>query len=251
MKFRFVTHARKRVHARYFYACLYEKHKNALRSIKRHMRKRAGWKLIDQEGRALPPLVYSSSKTQEDIVNEVIEALDDHDVVFLMGGIGTGKSAIALHIVDYYGKGIISTPTKILEKQYKQDYCGSGGMRVRDSESSLDVNILMGRTNFLCPNPPRKSRGKPLHCGHHSLPCVRRLPEGITRCAVAAECPHWSPIYSPGMCNLLEKRGRETKEYLSVTGKKVYYFAEDPCPYYTQFLYFTRPGAIIMNSAKL
>ena len=38
--------------------------------------------------------------------------------------------------------------------------------------------------------------------------------------------------------------------YESISGPKVYYRAEDPCSYYAQFLPFTNPGAIIMNSAK-
>ncbi|MBL7079598.1 hypothetical protein ISS39_04660 [Candidatus Bathyarchaeota archaeon] len=185
------------------------------------------------------------------MVNEIIEALDDHDIVFLVGGVGTGKSAIALHIIDHYGKGIISTPTKILERQYTEDYCGTQSMRVGDPDgSSLNINLLMGRTNFPCPNPPRNLKRKPIHSGDRRLPCVRRLPEGVSRCAVGAECPLWSPVYVPGSCTLLERRGRDTIEYTSITGKKVYYRAEEPCPYYAQFIHFTRPGAIIMNSAK-
>ena len=83
------------------------------------------WRLLDRGGRPLHPLLYSNGKTQEGVVNEILEALDDHDIVFLVGGVGTGKSAIALHIIDHYGKGIISTPTKILERQYTVDYCGN------------------------------------------------------------------------------------------------------------------------------
>lgn len=209
------------------------------------------WRLVDRGGRPLHPLLYSNGKTQEDVVNEIIEALDDHDIVFLVGGVGTGKSAIALHIIDHYGKGIISTPTKILERQYTEDYCGTQSMRVGDPDgSSLNINLLMGRTNFPCPNPPRNLKRKPIHSGDRRLPCVRRLPEGVSRCAVGAECPLWSPVYVPGSCTLLERRGRDTIEYTSITGKKVYYRAEEPCPYYAQFIHFTRPGAIIMNSAK-
>jgi len=203
------------------------------------------------DGEALPPLVYSSHKTQEDAVNETLEALDDHNIVFLVGGVGTGKSAIALHIVDYYDKGIISTPTKILERQYKDDYCGPQSMRIGNpEEGSLDVNIQMGRTNFPCPSPPRKQKRKPIHSGDRRLPCVMRLPQGVSRCAVGAGCSHWSPVYVPGRCKLLERRGRDSIEYESNTGTKVYYRAEEPCPYYAQFIHFTRPGAIIMNSAK-
>jgi len=214
------------------------------------MDKRASWKLLGRDGEALPPLVYSNRKTQEDVVNETLEALDDHDLVFLVGGVGTGKSAIALHIIDHYGKGIISTPTKILEKQYTDDYCGNQNMRVGTTDDSFNINLLMGRTNFPCPNPPPGMKKKPIHSGDRRLPCVKRLPEGVSRCAVGTDCTLWSPVYVPGRCTLLERRGRDTLEYMSITGKKVYYRAEEPCPYYAQFIHFTRPGAIIMNSAK-
>ena len=216
------------------------------------MGNRAPWKLAGRDGRFLPPLVYSNGKTQEDVVNETLEALDDHDVVFLVGGVGTGKSAIALHIVDHYGKGIISTPTKVLERQYRDDYNRPGGMKLIDPTEGkhLEVNILMGRTNFSCSNPPTSLKNRSVHSGYRVLPCVRRLPEGFNRCAFAAECPYWSPVYPPGMCNLLSRRGRNVIEYMSITGKKVWYQAEEPCPYYDQFIHFTRPGAIIMNSAK-
>lgn len=219
------------------------------------MNGRSSWKLVNQKGEALSPLKYSNHKTQEDVVNEVLDALDDHDILFLRGGVGTGKSAIALHIIDYYGKGIITTPTKILEKQYKSDYCETGGMKISDSESGhLDVNLLMGRTNFKCLMTPKKLTPKnlrrPVDCGYRYLPCVRTLPKLISRCAVASECPYWSPVYSPGLCKLLEKRERQTIPYLSTTGAKVFYLAKKPCPYYEQFIHFTKPGAIIMNIAK-
>lgn len=208
------------------------------------------WGLVDGNGRLMPPFVYTSGKSQEDIVNEVIEAFDDRDIVFLLGGVGTGKSAIALHVVSYYGKGIISTPTKILEKQYKWDY-GREGKRVRRPDGGyLDVQYLMGRTNFNCLYPEEEREEKTVHCGHRSNVCCMRIPRNYTRCSVAMECPYWSPVYKPGRCKALLKRAREPIRYLSVTGEKVYYRAEEPCPYYDQFIHFTEPGAIIMNSAK-
>jgi hypothetical protein len=42
------------------------------------MGKRAAWRLVDRDENTLPPLVYSTRKTQEDVVNEALEALDDH-----------------------------------------------------------------------------------------------------------------------------------------------------------------------------
>lgn len=209
------------------------------------------WGLLDKDECVMPPLRYTSGKTQADVVNEVLDKLDDHDIAFLLGGVGTGKSAIALHIIASYGKGIISTPTKLLERQYKRDYCGRGSMRILEPDGDyLDIQYLMGRTNFNCLYPPEKREKKPVHCGHHTNVCTKHIPEGASRCSVAMECPYWSPVYAPGLCKVLLKRGRTPIEYESITGKKVYYRAEEPCPYYDQFIHFTKPGAIIMNSAK-
>ena len=80
------------------------------------------WKLYALDDTYLKPLEYSTGKTQENIVNEVIEALQKYDILFLKGGVGTGKSPIALHLINHYGSGIIVTPTKILERQYSNDY---------------------------------------------------------------------------------------------------------------------------------
>lgn len=204
------------------------------------------WGLVDTDGRVLPPFVYTNGKTQEDVVEEIILKLRDSDIVFLRGGVGTGKSPIALHLIGYYGKGIISTPTKLLERQYTEDYCGSSGKKIIVSPGEyIDINFLMGRWNFRCP----RSKGR-LRCSHRSLVCVKRLPKDYSRCSVAMVCPFWSPVYRPGRCAILLKRPGEVIEYESVKGERVFYRAEHPCPYYDQFIHFTKPGAIIMNSAK-
>lgn len=215
------------------------------------MKRKKSWGLVDPDGVILPPFEYTSGKTQEDIVNEIIEAFDDHDYVFLLGGVGTGKSAIGLEVIAYYGKAIISTPTKLLEEQYKDDYCGPKSKGVLSADGKrLDVNHLMGRTNFSCLYPKEERKYKPVHCGHKHNVCTRRLPPGITRCSVAVKCPYWSPVYKPGQCNLLTERDRVPIMYRSTSGDKVYYQADEPCPYYDQFIHFTKPGAIIMNKAK-
>ncbi len=215
------------------------------------MKKEMPWGLIDPDGVILPPFKYTSGKTQANIVNEIIEAFDDHDHLFLLGGVGTGKSAIALGVIAYYGKGIISVPTRLLQEQYKDDYCGpkSKGVLKADGER-LDVNYLMGRTNFSCLYPNEERENKPVHCGHKHNVCTKSIPKDETRCSTAFKCPYWSPVYKPGQCTILTKRDRAEIMYRSISGDKVYYQASEPCSYYDQFIHFTNPGAIIMNKAK-
>jgi len=154
------------------------------------------WSFFDSTDKPLHPLRYDCGKDQETIVQEVLEALDEHDIIFLQGGVGTGKSIIALHIIAYYGKGIIAVPTKSLEDQYVQDYCGEDKNYLRGKDNNkLNVNNLRGRTNFTCPNPTPTIKTHPVNCGDSSLYCTKRLKEGETRLSIAIECDYWSPIY--------------------------------------------------------
>ena len=83
------------------------------------------WNLKNSLNCLMPPIIYSNNKSQEDVTNEIIETFKTHDVVTVKGGVGSGKSVIALHLVSHYGSGIIVVPTKILERQYVDDYCGN------------------------------------------------------------------------------------------------------------------------------
>ena len=94
------------------------------------------WQFRDSKGNGVAPLKYSNGKTQEDVIDELIEAFDDYDIVFLKGAVGTGKSVIALHLIKYFGKGIITTPTKILEEQYHKDYC-TGRFRIGEKKMTI------------------------------------------------------------------------------------------------------------------
>jgi len=202
------------------------------------------WGFVDSDTLPLPPYVYSNGKNQSDVVNEIIEKFDDHDMIFLRGGVGTGKSPIALHVIGYYGKGIISTPTKILEHQYKNDYGKKGSNRILlSNRTKLPINFLMGRSNFICDMTGR-------HCSYYNLVCTRRILGNESRYSVASQCPGWSPVYEPQWAPRPLNASHEAIDYVSINGLKTFYLAGNPCSYYNQFLHFTNPGAIIMNSAK-
>ena len=183
-------------------------------------------------------------------MNEALEALDDSDIIFIQGGVGTGKSVIALHLTAYHGKGIIAVPFKNLELQYVNDYCGKGKNTVHTPRGTpLSVNNMRGRTNFPCLSPPPDA-APPVDCGHTKLPCTRRLEKHETRASVALECPHWSPVYPTGMLTPKMKQTRTTHPYESVGGPRYYCEADEPCPYYHQFRHYIHGEAIIMNAAK-
>ena len=76
------------------------------------------WSLYEDE-KELKPLVFSSGKSQADVVKEVLDAIkEDYKVIFIKGQCGTGKSAIALNIARMIGgKTIISSRSKNFGKK--------------------------------------------------------------------------------------------------------------------------------------
>lgn len=202
------------------------------------------WGLTNSNGELMPPRVYTSGKSQEDIIAEVLKELSDNDIVTLKGGVGTGKSAIALHIIAEFGTGMIVTPTKILEDQYVDDYCGDK-YRIFDGNDFLEAYAFKGKNNFTC------LHHLGLKCGNKNTVCSRKLEKYENRMRVASECKYWSPVYSfiPDSINDYLPE-HSWHPYMSISGERTYLKAKNPCPYFEQFLYFTRQCAMIMNLAK-
>ncbi len=108
------------------------------------------WSLYEN-GKSLKPLVFSNSKTQEDVVNEVIEAINKgHKVIFIKGKCGTGKSAIALNLSKEIGRASVVVPVKALQKQYEDDYTNKKYL-LKNNGEKLKIKIITGRQNFTCP----------------------------------------------------------------------------------------------------
>ena len=104
-----------------------------------------------KEERFLPPLTFSNGKNQEDVVKEVIKAIDEgHKVIFIKGVCGTGKSAIALNLAKELGKASIVVPVKALQKQYEDDYTNKKYL-LKDNSQKLKIKMITGRANFICP----------------------------------------------------------------------------------------------------
>jgi len=112
------------------------------------------WSLY-QEEEFLQPLKFSNGKSQEDIVKEVLEAIEKgNKIIFIHGICGTGKSAIALNIARKLGKTSIIVPGKNLQSQYKRDYGEdfSEGNKylLKDNGEKLKISIITGRNNHKC-----------------------------------------------------------------------------------------------------
>lgn len=108
------------------------------------------WSLY-KENEFLKPLTFSNNKTQEDVVSEVIKAIEDgKKIIFIHGVCGTGKSAIALNVAKKLGKTSVVVPGKALQEQYKNDYEHKKYLKKSDGEK-LKISVITGRQNHECP----------------------------------------------------------------------------------------------------
>ncbi|HUS49744.1 MAG TPA: helicase C-terminal domain-containing protein [Candidatus Paceibacterota bacterium] len=112
------------------------------------------WSLYENKNGSslcLKPLIFSNNKSQEDVVKEIIEVINEgHKVIFIKGVCGTGKSAIALNLAKELGKASIVVPVKALQKQYEDDYVNKKFLLKNDGQK-LKIEITTGRANHICP----------------------------------------------------------------------------------------------------
>lgn len=107
------------------------------------------WSLYEKE-KFLEPLIFSNGKSQEDVVREVLEKINNGDrVIFIRGACGTGKSAIALNLAKELGKSSIVVPGKNLQRQYKKDY-EENKYVLKKSGEKLKISVITGRNNHKC-----------------------------------------------------------------------------------------------------
>jgi Rad3-related DNA helicase len=106
------------------------------------------WSLYEND-KLLAPLKFSNGKTQQDIVNEVIQATEQgYKIIFIKGVCGTGKSAIALNLAKHFGKTSIVVPIKSLQEQYIKDYTDK--KYILKDKKKLKISSILGRKNFEC-----------------------------------------------------------------------------------------------------
>ncbi|MDO8556286.1 MAG: helicase C-terminal domain-containing protein [Nanoarchaeota archaeon] len=225
------------------------------------------WSLYNQHDELLKPLTFSNGKTQEHIVNEVVEAINQgHKIIFIKGTPGTGKSAIALNIANQIGRTSIVVPVKFLQKQYEHDYMQKLHLK-RPTGEKLKIAMITGRNNHPCQYNKERTADYPL------LPCIVEIkkenidllnqyikenpntnPEDFqelkdyTRTAVAAACPYWSPIvpedYHAGLEGQRILYNAVNNNKLSIIQRQY------GCTYYNQFHAYKTADVLIFNSKK-
>ncbi len=202
------------------------------------------WGLYDRGGTALPPRVFSNGKTQEEAIDEIIEKFDDHRIVLLKGGVGSGKSIIGATVAGALGKGIINVPVKPLQEQYQRDY--EGRLNIRINGRSLRIRVLKGRHNFVC----KKILGGRVRCSSRMLPCTVPLGTDTPRWKTAMKCRYWSPIYPNVVAPLKKEKTCRITGYDSIGGTQYFHRRAAGCGYYDQNHYYLDADIIVYNSAK-
>lgn len=202
------------------------------------------WGLYSSTGNTLPPRTFSSGKTQEETIDEIIERFDDNRIVLLKGGVGSGKSIIGATVAGVLGKGIINVPVKPLQEQYEKDY--GGRLHIKINEKPLKIRVLKGRDNFTC----KKILGGNVKCSSRVLPCTMPLDSSTPRWKVARKCRYWSPTYSHDVKPLRNEEGCEVFEYEGVGGTQYMYQRHEGCSYYDQNNYYQDADILVYNNAK-
>jgi Rad3-related DNA helicase len=217
----------------------------------------------------LKPLNFSNHKTQEDVVEEVVNLIKDgKKVIFLHGVCGTGKSAIALNIARALGKTSIVVPVKGLQKQYERDYMGKMCV-LKPNGNKMKIAMITGRENHDSIIEPGKSCAYPYlpdtikiteknkdklkdfysenpFISSNSLPSTKQL----KRISIAPANPYWSPIL-PAEIELNQLKDARKKKYLGMNNREfIFYHRKQGCSYYDQYLAYMEADIIIFNSAK-
>lgn len=217
----------------------------------------------------IKPLIFSNNKSQEDVVKEVVEAINSGNKVILLHGVcGSGKSAIALNVARTLGKASIVVPVKALQRQYEEDY-SSNKYLVKKNGQKMKIAMITGRDNHDSLIKPGTSCADPL------LPENIRLTERnynklleyyeenpliknksapswkeMKRLSVAPANPYWSPIL-PAEREFTQFKDATKVKYKGCDGKNyIFYHRKRGCSYYDQYLAYTDADVTIFNAAK-
>lgn len=227
-----------------------------------------GANLFNYSARKLEPLKFSNGKTQEDVVNEILESINKgNKIIFVKGVCGSGKSAMALNLAKHFNKTSIVVPIKSLQEQYERDYTREKFITKEDG-NHLKISVIKGRNNFPCHYTEEKADDPKAPCAIEikeknldlllkyieDNPMTNRLDfsevSDVKRMNIAPACPYWAPI----MPSDINPRGIENfkkKEYMAVCGKSYAIFTRKKgCPYYDQYLAYADSDVLIFNSMK-
>lgn len=222
------------------------------------------------KGEQLDPLKFTNGKTQEDVVKEVMRAVDEgHKIIFVHGVCGSGKSAMALNLAKYFKKTAIVVPIRSLQDQYEKDYTKEKFI-LKEDNTKLKISVIKGRRNFLC-----KFCDNDCTADNNQLPCSVELREknmgqiidyikqnpdvkkedfsnisDVRRISVAAACPYWSPLMRAETGGKTLGKARKRK-YNTVGGTEYALFERARgCGYYQQYHSYIDSDVLIFNSQK-
>ncbi|HIG52295.1 TPA: hypothetical protein EYQ19_02685 [Candidatus Pacearchaeota archaeon] len=226
------------------------------------------WNLYSDD-KEISPLKFSNNKTQEDVVKEIVDLINNgKKIIFLHGTCGSGKSAIALNIARVLGTASIVVPIKNLQKQYEEDYMGSKYL-LKNNGEKMKIAMITGRDNHDSIINPGVS------CADQNLPENIKITEknyrqllkyykenpfvssisnpelkNIRRMSVAPSNPYWSPILPADFEINILKDAKKIR-YLGADGREyLFYHRKKGCSYYDQHLAYTQADVIIFNAAK-
>ena len=216
----------------------------------------------------LAPLKFSNNKTQEDVVEEVVNLIKaGTKIIFLHGVCGTGKSAIALNIARVLGKAAVVVPVKNLQRQYEEDYMGKMFL-LKSNGEKLRISMITGRGNhdsifepgILCDDPflpdtiqiieknykkLKKYYKQNPFIEHKSIVDVKQL----KRISIAPTNPYWSPIIPSKYHMNLPDAKKKLYKGLRDTDF-IFYHRKKGCSYYDQYDAYLDSDVIIFNAAK-
>jgi len=222
------------------------------------------------KGEKLNPLKFTNGKTQEDVVKEVLNAIDlGNKIIFIKGVCGSGKSAVALNLAKHFKKTSIVVPIKSLQDQYERDYTKKNFILKEDGKK-LKIAVIKGRGNFEC-----KFCSNTCKADDPQLPCdielreknmkkilefISQNPEvrkedfssvaDVRRISVAAACPYWSPVMGAETGGKVLSKARKRK-YMSISGKEYALFERAKgCGYYQQYHNYIDADVLIFNAMK-
>src|SRR3989344_6440062 len=195
------------------------------------------WSLYEKDS-FLKPLVFSNGKSQNDIVKEVFDAINEgYKLIFIKGICGSGKSAIALNLAKEFSSASIVVPVKALQKQYKDDYTNRLYI-LKNNKEKLKITLIDGRQNHKCPYADCKASDPQLPCtidfrvlknkdlvfhylkqnkfiAHKNFETLK----DVRRMSIAPSCPYYSPIIPSELrFDVLKDSKKET--YLAVNNIK-------------------------------
>ncbi|MBM3234093.1 hypothetical protein FJZ19_03290 [Candidatus Pacearchaeota archaeon] len=231
-------------------------------------KKKEGEFLDEYSGEKLSPLIFSNSKTQEDVIKEILEAINSgNKIIFIKGVCGTGKSAIALNLARHFKKTSIVVPIKSLQEQYEGDYSRSKFILKKDNKK-MKISVIKGRNNFKCPFLSERADNPELPCTieirEKNFEKIRKFIEAnknvdkndfssihdVRRMSIAPACEFWSPLLPSEMSSSCFENAKK-KKYFSVSGKEYALFQRKKgCEYYNQYENYADADVLIFNSRK-